>query len=97
VVIDISSSAGNSVDDAILEVSDSGRFDRPNLLELEVGAEAVEEPRAAAEYQRDDVQLEVVDEPCSQLLIDGTGAAADDDVLSGRSRARLEALVGPTT
>ena len=40
----------SSVDDAILEVSDAGRFDRPNLLELEVGAEAVEEARTAAQY-----------------------------------------------
>jgi hypothetical protein len=70
-------------------VSDSGRFDRPNLLKLEVGAEAVEEPRAAAEYQRDDMQFEVVDEPRRQVLIDDTGAATDDDVLSGRGRPGL--------
>jgi hypothetical protein len=59
------------------------------LLELEVGAEAVEEARAAAQYQRDDVQFEVLDEPGRQVLVDDTGAAADDDVLSGRGRPGL--------
>ena len=77
----VSTSSG---DDAILEVSDAGRLDRPNLLEPEVGAEAVEEPRAAAEYQRDDVEFELVDEPRRQVLIDDIGAAADNHVLSGR-------------
>src|SRR5262249_3736345 len=33
----------------VLEVRDAGRLDRPNLLQLEVGAEPVEEPRAAAD------------------------------------------------
>jgi hypothetical protein len=79
--------SGSSLDDAILEVRDAGRFDRPELLELEVGAEAVEEPRAAAEYQRDDVQLELVDESRRQVFVDRTRAAADDgDVAVGRDR-----------
>ena len=56
-------------------VSDSGRFDRPHLLEREVGAEVGEEPCAAAEDERNDVQFEVVDEPRRQVLIDDAGAA----------------------
>jgi hypothetical protein len=55
--------------------------DRPTRPAL--GAEAVEEPRASAEDQRY-VELELVDEPRGQVLIDDVGAAADDDVLSGR-------------
>jgi hypothetical protein len=34
-----------------------------NLLERELGTEAVEQPRTAAEYQRHNVQLEFVHEP----------------------------------
>ena len=49
-----------AVDDLILQVGNAGRFDRPDVLELEVGAEAFEEPRSAAEYQRDDVQLDLL-------------------------------------
>src|SRR4029453_11971497 len=40
-----------------------------------------EEPCPAAEDQRDDVQLELVDEPSRQVLVDDVGAAADEHVL----------------
>ena len=40
----------------------------------------MEEPRAASERQRDDVQLELIDEPRRQVLIDDARAAADDYV-----------------
>jgi hypothetical protein len=43
-------------------MSHAGCLDRPELLEAEVRADAVEEPRAAAEHQGHDVQLELVDE-----------------------------------
>jgi hypothetical protein len=48
--------AGNTGVDAILELSDCGRLDRPHVLELEVGADAVEEPRAATEDARRGIQ-----------------------------------------
>jgi hypothetical protein len=38
-------------------MSHAGCLDRPELLEAEVRADAVEEPRAASEHQRDDVEL----------------------------------------
>src|SRR5215211_7448880 len=35
------------------------------------------------------MKLELVDEPCREVLVDDAGAAADDDVLSGRRVPRL--------
>ena len=67
----------------------SVRLDRPNLLELQFGADVVEEPSAATKHQRDDVQLDLVDEPRREVLVDEAGAAADQDVLSGRGATRL--------
>ena len=67
----------------VLQVGHSRSFDGPDLLERQVRADAVEEPRAAAEHQRDDVQLELVDQPRRQVLVDGIGASADRDVLAG--------------
>src|SRR5918998_316575 len=69
---------------AVLEVRDAWRLDRPHLLQLEVGAEPVEEPRTAAQHQRDHVQLKLVDQARRQVLVDDTGAPADHDVLPGR-------------
>ena len=66
-------------------MSDSGRLDRPHLLQPELGGQAVEEARAAAQHEWDDVQLELVDEARCQVLIDDIGPAADEDVLSGGS------------
>src|SRR5919109_1955007 len=70
-----------SANDAVFEMRDAGRFDCTDLLELEVGAEAVKEPCAAAEDERDDVQLELVDVPSRQVLVDDAGAAADEYIL----------------
>ena len=53
----------------------------PDLLELEAGAD-LEETRAVAEHQRDDVQFERVDESRRQVLVDDVRASADEDVLS---------------
>jgi hypothetical protein len=45
----------------VLDVRDAGRLDRPDLLELDLGAsEVVEEASAATEEHRNDVQLELV-------------------------------------
>jgi hypothetical protein len=49
-------------DDAILEVNDPGRFDRPHLLEFDAAADALEEACLATEKERDDVQFELVDQ-----------------------------------
>jgi hypothetical protein len=45
-------------------VRHAGRHNGADLLEPERGADALEQPRAAAEEERHDVQLEFVDEPC---------------------------------
>src|SRR5438093_12624316 len=42
---------------AVLQVHDAGTLDRPDGLELHVGAEVVEEPLAAAEEKGDDMEL----------------------------------------
>ncbi len=47
-------------------MSHSGRLDGPDLLQRQVGTDAIEQPGAATEHQRDDVQLELVDEPGAQ-------------------------------
>jgi hypothetical protein len=66
------------------------------LLEFDAAADALEEACLATEKERDDVQLELVDQPRRQVLIDHVGAAAADDVLPGRRLARLvEGRVDP--
>ena len=65
-------------------VRDAGRLDR-STCSSSSRADTFEEPRAVPEDQRDDVELELVDEARCQVLIDGAGAAADEDVLSRRS------------
>src|SRR6188508_3287344 len=75
--------------DAVLEVRDTGRLDRPDLLELDVRADAVEESRPAAQENRDDVDLELVHEPGGQVLVDDVRAAADEDVLVAGCLPRL--------
>jgi hypothetical protein len=55
---------GSACRHLVLEVRDAGRLDRPDLLELDLGAsEVVEEAGAAAEQHRNDVELELVQEP----------------------------------
>jgi len=73
---------------AVLQVSQSRRLDRPDLLQRQVGADALEQPGRAAEHQRDDVQLELVDESGRQVLVDDIGTAADRDVLTGGRRPK---------
>jgi hypothetical protein len=51
-----------SFHDAVLEVSDVGRFDDADGLQLDVGArDVVEEPGAVAEHDGNDVELQLVD------------------------------------
>lgn len=68
---------------------DAGCPDGAELFELEALADSVEEARAPAEKERDEVQLQLVDESGHQELIDDVGATADEDVLvaGGRSRS----------
>jgi len=57
-------------------VRDTRRLDRPDLLELDLGAaEVVEEASSAAEQHRDDVELELVQKPRRQVLVDDLSAA----------------------
>jgi hypothetical protein len=65
------------------------------LLELEVGAEPVEEARAAPEYQRDDVQLEVVDEPQARnwlMTLAPPPMTMSFPAAAARARARADSI-----
>src|SRR3954451_5321284 len=74
----------------VLDVRDAGRPDGPNLLELDIAAaEVVEEASAAPEEQRDDVQLELVEEPRREVLVDDLRAAPEPHVLAARGLLRL--------
>src|SRR5215211_2070662 len=72
---------GNLVHNAVLEVRDPRRLDRPEFLELQIRSHSVEEARASAQEDRRDVQLQLVDQTGRQVLVDDVGAAADEDVL----------------
>src|SRR4051812_22991130 len=74
----------------VLDVRDARRPDCPNLLELDLTApEVVEEASAAPEEQRDDVQLELVEKPRREVLVDDLGAAPEPHVLAARGLLRL--------
>jgi hypothetical protein len=53
-------------------VGDPGSLDRPDLLDLEV-ADVLEQSRARPEQDGHDVQLELVDQPGGQVLLDDAG------------------------
>src|SRR5829696_380907 len=67
--------------DAVLEVRYPGCLDRAELFKLQVRSDSVEETLAAAQDERRDVDLDFVDEPGRQVLVDDAGAAADVHVL----------------
>ena len=50
-----------------------GRLDRAELLELQIRADSGEEALATAENDRDDVQLQLVDQSSGQILVDDAG------------------------
>ena len=75
--------------DAVLEVRNPGRLDGAELFQSQAGADVVEQASAAAEQDRDDVQLDLVDEAFGQVLTDHLGAAADEDVLAAGGPAGL--------
>src|SRR5687767_6384972 len=69
-----------SVHDSVHEVRDSRCLDHAEQLEFHFGSHALEEPRATAKDDWDDVQLQDVDEAGSQVLVDDIGPTADEDV-----------------
>src|SRR5215218_3857219 len=74
---------GNLVHNAVLEVRDPRRLDRPEFLELQIRSYSVEEARASAQEDRRDVQLQLVDQTGRQVLVDDVGAADEDVLLAG--------------
>ena len=74
---------------AVLEVRHSRGLDHAEQFELHVLADAVEEPRASTEEDRDDMELDLVHEPRGQVLVDDVGAPADEDVLVAGGFPRL--------
>jgi hypothetical protein len=50
-------------------VGDAGRLDRTHLLDLEV-ADVLEQPLAVPEQDRDEVQLELIDQSGGKVLLD---------------------------
>ena len=59
-----------------------------DALEIE-GADAVEEPLALPEHHRRDVQPQLVDRACGEVLVDRRGAARDRHVAVAGGLARL--------
>src|SRR5205823_623746 len=56
---------------------------------VQIVAHAVEQPLAAAEQRRRDVQLHLVDQAGAQVLLCGLRAAGERDVLAARGAPRL--------
>jgi hypothetical protein len=69
--------------DAIFEVRHSGRFDHPNLFELELGiAQGFEQAGAVAQEEGGHGDIHLVDQPGGEVLLDDVGAARDRHVLA---------------
>jgi hypothetical protein len=60
-------------------VGDAGRLDRTHLLDLEV-ADVLEQPLTVPEQDRDEVQLELIDQSGGKVLLDDAGAPAEQHV-----------------
>src|SRR3954470_14661541 len=74
----------------VLEVGDAGRLDGPDLLELHLRApEVVEEASTVAEHDRNDVELEFVQQSRCQVLPSDVGAAPKHDVFATGGLPRL--------
>lgn len=75
--------AEGSLDDAVPEVGDDGGLDHPGAFELgQLGAEMVEQSDAAAQEQRDQVDLQLVEQPSFEVLLSDIRAASHRAVLS---------------
>src|SRR5437667_9040496 len=67
----------------VLEVSDAGRLDGPDLLEPHLRVpEVVEETSTVAEHHRNDVELKFVQQSRCQVLLRDVGAAPKHDVFA---------------
>jgi len=64
-------------------VRDARRVYRAQLLELEV-ADVLEQPLTVSEQDRDEVQLELVNQPGGQVLLDNAGAPAEQHIPAAR-------------
>src|ERR671914_456345 len=80
--------ASSSIDHAIPDVGDPRRVDGADLLELEV-ADILQQPLAVAEQDRDDVELELIDEPRGEVLLHDVGPSPDQHVVSAGRLPRL--------
>src|SRR5438128_2668246 len=76
------------LDDAIPDMGDAGSLDRANLLEFEV-ADVLKQPLAGTEQDRDDVQIELVDDASSEVLLNGLGPTSDQHILVSGCTPRL--------
>src|ERR687892_207537 len=66
-----------------LDVGNAGRLDGAHLLYTN-SADVREQPLAVTEQDRDDVELELIDQPRGEVLLDDVGASADHHILAGR-------------
>src|SRR5215216_4054370 len=79
----------------VLDVGGGGRGDDLDRLQLRV-ADVLEQPLAATEHDRDDVEVELLEQAGGEVLLDRVGAAGDQDVLlAGRRAGLLERGVDP--
>jgi hypothetical protein len=76
------------LDDAVLDVGDTGRLDRPYLLDFEV-ADLLQKPLASTEQDRGDVELELVDQPGGEVLLRDVGTSPEQYVLAVGGLSRL--------
>src|SRR5436309_6919206 len=76
--------------DAVLDVRDRGRGDHLDRLEGEI-ADVLEQPLACPERDRDDVEVELVEQAGGEVLLHGACPAGDLVVLvAGRSPGLLQ-------
>src|SRR3954453_19143761 len=85
------SPAGTSPHHPVRQVRHEWRVDHADLLQRgNVGADVVlEQPRAAAEQHRRDVDPQLVQQAGFEVLLANAGAATDRDVLAAGRGARL--------
>src|SRR5215210_8745671 len=68
--------------DAVAEVRDTGRVDHPRDLQLHgARADPLEQPHPVAKQHRCEVDLDLLDQPRLEELLDNVRAARDPDVL----------------
>ena len=87
--------SARSADDAVADVGDPVGGDGPELLEPDRchGRDLVEEPNAAAEQDRGDADLDLVESPGPQELLDGAGGAHGDILVPRRLQGQVEGAV----